>query len=715
VTGDRPRRIGVAPVVRAVLTVALLAVVVMVAAPSRAVPSDPLDAATVYAVDQTAATDGSTPVARILLSAPPRLATRTLTADDITVTVDGAPRPVRVQRLTADDLEIAVVVDTTLGGDALRTMQAALVELALQLPPGATMRVVGAGGSSSDAAPVPGPAISAVRGLQPTATGEADLGVAIDRADQLLDDSPRRRTALVVLGRGLSDRIAPVPGAGLDRLVWVVTVDGPAGDLLGARAAGRVVTLDGVDGVLPTVDDVGRALGSLYLVTVPLPVGDAGQLTLDIATDAGASVPVTLALDDDTLRPDDVEEAGAGAAPRDAGPRTDRGAAPGGDDGGVARADGDAEAWWLLAAGVATLLAAALIVTAVGRARGGILTVDRSESLPPRGTQRRTERMGPYRPPRPIAKPAPDTRASLAAAHRGLRLLGLATRATANPVPADMFGFAEARASAALEGVDRDLVDVVAGALDPSDTTDDVAGRALAMLAVAWEHTANGDATPPPVVEVSAIATGAQPSRRHRGERAQVPVRALNPLLDIALAHRALAREPGQGPTARATTVVSVMRAARLATPALTLSPWLLAHAERYRTALRDDPDDPQARDTWLRFVCDGLAAQARASIDRLERLGRLRDEWRAQADHSTADALADVLIAQPVVDERLVARRLALTAADTRVGMAMRTAVDAGWLAPRAGHPGQWIAGGVLGIFDDPVDVPRHDPAGHA
>ena len=49
-----------------------------------------------------------------------------LTADDLDVRVDGTQRDVRLQRLSASDLELAVVLDTTLGADALAVTGASL-------------------------------------------------------------------------------------------------------------------------------------------------------------------------------------------------------------------------------------------------------------------------------------------------------------------------------------------------------------------------------------------------------------------------------------------------------------------------------------------------------------------------------------------------------------------------------------------------------------
>ncbi|MBW3605543.1 MAG: hypothetical protein KY460_11675, partial [Actinobacteria bacterium] len=244
--------------------------------------------------------------AQVLFAAPARLMTQTLTSDDVVVTVDGAQQPVRLQRLSATDLELAVVVDTTVSEEDLRALQSAVVELALDLPPGATMRVIDATGTVSEPAPVPGPAIAQVQQLQ--VGSDDNIQRAVDRATTLLGQSPQDRTALLVVGRDLADRLEPIEDTPLESTVaYVVTVGTGGDELLGPTASGTVLPVDQVARVLPAVDEMSVDLRNLYRAEVPLPGPDAATLTLAIPAAGQDAADRTVALDADTLRPVDAD------------------------------------------------------------------------------------------------------------------------------------------------------------------------------------------------------------------------------------------------------------------------------------------------------------------------------------------------------------------------------------------------------------------------
>ncbi len=634
---------------------------------------------------------------RVLFAAPARLVTETLTSDDIVATVDGVPQPVRLQRLSATDVEVAVVVDTTLGPDELRTLQGAVVELALDLPPGATMRVIGADGIAMQPAPVPGPAIAQIRQLRPDSEG--DIRAAVDEATRLLAGSTQDRAALLVVGRDLDRRINPIDDLPVETATAYVVSVGAGGEdtLLGPRTAGAVSVVDEMAGILPATDEMANDLRNLYRAEIGTPDAAAQTLTLEVPV-AGEDVPArTVVLDPDSVRPIDTDSAGAqpdAAVAADAPPPSD--AQPAGTDSETAPR-------WLSAAAVIVLLLSLLIA----------------------GTQllRRRVRHGPEPPPddpprvasgtaraprhatsatRPIAKLTPQTREALAHAHLGLRQLALASRAVADSVPDEMFRLTEARASVALSGRAVTLHDVLVADLSQTDRTDDVelVRRAASALSTGWQHTARRRSAPPPVVEINAVLTGGAASGTTGPQRPIAPVRALNPLVEIGLEHVVLSHRDGRDDqlVARAVTAVDIMRAARLARPVLTLSPQLLDEARRYRAALNADLHDAAQRDRWLQLLCDCVAQGAAENADRLKRLGGLRERWRERADHAGVLPLIDLTLARPILDADLVARRLTVSGDAAR--RLLVTAAEAGWLQPERELTDTWVCDQVLTLF---------------
>jgi hypothetical protein len=647
--------------------------------------------------------------AQILFSAPSGLAARTLTADDLDVRVDGAPQPARLQHLSADDLEIAVVIDTTMDAIGLRDLQAAVVELALTLPQGVTMRLVDAAGTVSNGAEVPGPAIAAIRALRPDTND--DIAAAVEQATTLLDGSSPARSALLVVGRDLTTRVDVVDERPLQSLSYLVSVGGgDAADLLGPRAGGEGVTVGNGGEVLAVTDDIARDLNSLYIAEISVPEGSTRTVTFALETEEGGSRPVTLALNPDSLRP-------APAAPADRErPDTDAAAQPDTETreepvSGNAPGDGAARetgGWlpWLLGIGalIAVIAAMAYLLSRVLRPS----TPAEVEPLPPALPMGRRYRRGdqsPSPPQRPIAKLAPETRQALAGAYRGLRRLAVASRDAVGIVPDDLFRLTEACASAALSGHDQQLNAVLYAALSPDagDTDSSMVERAAAALSQGWQHTARKEAAPPAVLEINASLRG---TGRDRHEADPVaPVRALDPLVEIGLEHMVLAAKPDDhaGLAARAVTAVNVMRAARLAQPVLALSPSLLTDVERYRAACRGDPADADDRDDWLQFLFDGIARRSYVAVDQLGHLQRLRLRWRHAAPDQLSARLVDLLLTQPVVDTPLVARRLAVPESHAEAVMARAEA--ARWLEPYADDDRVLVAEGVMDAFT-PVDT---------
>ena len=656
------------------------------------------------------AVDANDPV-RIVFSAPSPLATRTLTTADLDVRVDGQAQRGTLRRLSANDLEVAVVVDTTLDAGALRTLQSAIAELALELPQGAGMRIIDAEGDSAEPAAVPGPAIAAIRGLR--VAGDDGIRGAVERAGALLDESTRSRSALLVVGRDLTGRIGAVDDRPLDSLTFLVSIadGGDVASLLGPGAAGRTLAVPAADDVLAATSEISADLRSLYLVEIPQTTPTAETVTLAMATGDGAASGVTVELDPGTRQPS-LSDAAAGrppAAPEDVG-------ATRGD--GAARDDDAVDSAWLPWVVLSGLLIVALAVVGLWRAvrptgrPAGTVPVRPAAPLPEQPispVRPRARRPGekPARPQRPIAKLAPETREALARAHLGLRRLALASRDTSDIVPDAMFRLSEARASAALDGHDHTLgmvlLSLVTGDGDPGAA---LVRRAADALATGWQHTERRRSAPPAVVEINALLHGQTANGHDRQGRPVTPVRALNPLVEIGLEHMVLAAQSEQdaGMVARAVTAVDIMRAARLARPVLTISPYLLSDAERYRAACAADPTADTERDDWLQFLCDAITRRSHVSVEQLNRLRRIRGRYRDAAADLHASRLVDVLLGCPIVGTALIARHLAIP--PDQAEQVAATARQAGWLAPHPGDDRVWVADDVLDVFASTADV---------
>lgn len=707
--------------------VAAMVATTLLALPAAAVTLfdvDPLDELAILA-----ARDGEP--AQVLFAAPSRLVTRTLTNDDVVATVDGQRQPVRLQRLNATDVEVAVVIDTTLGIDELRALQGAVVELALDLPQGATMRIIDATGAAAPPVAAPGPAIAQIRQLHENSGG--DIQQAVDNAKALLADSTQDRTALLVVGRDLDQRLRPIDDLPFERPAYVVDLgasdDGQA--LLGPRAGGAVINVEEINRVLTATDEMSRDLRNLYRADVTVPDADASTLTLSIPA-AGEDAPSrTVALVPDTLRPIETEP----ARPQDdtAGAEQEQQPAPAPPPPAPAAGPilpsrlavpaatvlavlvAGAVLWWALRRRPRRPAPAPVMVDPpfgdeplIAAPPAAAEPAARPEPQPSsaRGTRRGAGAT------RPIAKLTSRSREALAQAHLGLRKLALASRAAADSIPDEMFRLVEARASVALSGQDVPLDDILSTALSNGGRPADVelVHRTATALSTGWQHTARRKSAPPPVLEINAVLAGTSPSSTDSGPRRPLaPVRALNPLVEIGLEHVVLAGHPGRHSdlAARAVTAVDIMRAARLARPVLAMSPHLLDERRRYTAALQTDLGDPQERDEWLALLCQCVAQGATVCADRLSRLDRLRAHYRERAGDPRMLPLVDLLLARPIVDAELVTRRLSVSIDDARA--LLPEAYEIGWLRPHPNLDEVWVADQVLSLFAHPADAREH------
>lgn len=708
----RHRATGVAARLTSAAAVATVGLLTLLAPATPAYGQSTPDVAPLDEMDVLAVRTGEP--TEVLFAAPARLMTRTLTSDDVTATVDGIEQAVRLQRLLAADLELVVAVDTTVDADTLLRLQSAIVELALNLPPGATMQIVDGTGRAAGPAAVPGPAIAQIQQLQPTS--DDNLQRAVDEAQTLLNRSTQDRTALLVVGSDLASRLEPVDDLPLETTVAYIVSIGPGDDrLLGPTAGGTVLSADDVGGVLPAVDKMSVDLRNLYRAEVPGVASGASTLTLEIPGDSSDPARTTVALDPDSVRPVEAEPA---EAPDPAGAPDAEGPPDTADTAGPVADPGDRVGLPLILAplviAIVVLAGLALLRAASNRRRRArrtsaeLATDDRPLTTPeaPRGET-------PPRTTRPIAKLAPETREALAQAHLGLRRLAKTSRTLADHVPDDLFRLSEARASVDLGGRDVPLGAALAAGLSTGTPTGDLAlvGRAATALSTGWQHTAMRKATPPPVVEINAVLTGRAPNgTTSRPQRPVAPVRALNPLVEIGLEHIVLAArtEPDSAMVARAVTTVDVGRAGRLPKPFLTLSPRLLQEAETYRAAVEADLNDPVERDRWLQLLCACVALAAADCADQVTRLDRLRARYREQADDARMLPLIDLLMARPVVDADVVRRQLSVS--ESAATQLLSDASDAGWLSPHGHLPDAVVAEQVTKLFRYSNDNREHD-----
>lgn len=692
---------------------------------------------------------------RALFAVPADVAPQTLTADDVTVRVDDQPQQARLRRLDATDIEVGVVVDTAVQADDLRRLQAAVVELALDLPAGATMRVVDATGAPSAPSDVPGAAIAAIGDL--SAGTSDDLQRAVATSVRLLDRSTHARTALVVLGRNLDERLRPIRRQPFTRVVHVVTVDGDhdGRPLLDPRSSGAVRTVDGLLGVRPVVDEMSQDVRTTYQARADTP-GDVETVTIEVATTTGDTVTATATLDGGGVNRDIADPAAQVGQGGDEPTADDAGQVADTDEGAPATgtaADGVWSDVFATAAGAVRGMARPLVAVALGLVVALMLwllgrrlrrVVDRAPSVyrvrqwiramatPPVRRRRRSPpdpadepapvAAGARRPreptaraTRPIAKLGAETREALAQAHLSLRRLALASRRAADSVPDDLFRLSEAQASVALSGPVVDLVDVLTAALrDGEDSGGTLrVRRAARALEIGWQQTAGPATAPAAMREISAALTDVAPNGARRGpQRPAAPVRALNPLVQVGLDHIGLAGRPGRDSAviARAVTVIDIMRAARLARPVLVMSPGLQRDRPAYDAALDADLADPRQRDAWLGLLCLSVSRGAVDSADRLTRLGRLRDRYREQTGDRRLLSLIDLVLAHPVVDGDTLTERLAI--APDAAERLVRTAVDAGWLSPHGQATDAWVATEVLALFAAPSTEPAHSAA---
>jgi len=142
----------------------------------------------------------------------------------------------------------------------------------------------------------------------------------------------------------------------------------------------------------------------------------------------------------------------------------------------------------------------------------------------------------------------------------------------------------------------------------------------------------------------------------------------LPPLLQAALVHYQFETiHPfldGNGRLGRLLIVFFLVVRERLPEPLLYLSPYFEARRGDYYDALQGVRERGDF-DNWLALFLDGVRVQAADAVNRAERLIDLREQYRPRVRAVTrgaANALVDLAFEQPILNARVVERRLGIT-----------------------------------------------------
>lgn len=184
---------------------------------------------------------------------------------------------------------------------------------------------------------------------------------------------------------------------------------------------------------------------------------------------------------------------------------------------------------------------------------------------------------------------------------------------------------------------------------------------------------------------------------------------ALPPLVQAALVHYQFETiHPfldGNGRLGRLLIVFFLVVRDRLPEPLLYLSPYFEERRDQYYEALqglRERGDLEQ----WLALFLDGVRVQATDAVTRAERLTDLREDYRARVRSVTrgaANDLVDLAFEQPVLNARLVERRLSVTRPAALA--ALRQLAEADILSEIEGGPRRqlrWRATQILAALVD-------------
>jgi Fic family protein len=140
----------------------------------------------------------------------------------------------------------------------------------------------------------------------------------------------------------------------------------------------------------------------------------------------------------------------------------------------------------------------------------------------------------------------------------------------------------------------------------------------------------------------------------------------------------------GNGRLGRLLVIVQLLRGAVIREPLLVVSPWFEQRRDRYQDELLSLSSTGDW-EPWVSFFAEGVAASARDSQQKVERLVALQDQLRRRVQEAnkrgSAERLAADLVGHPYVDRPWVASRLGLSGQGAQ--NAISTLVELGILEP--------------------------------
>ena len=146
----------------------------------------------------------------------------------------------------------------------------------------------------------------------------------------------------------------------------------------------------------------------------------------------------------------------------------------------------------------------------------------------------------------------------------------------------------------------------------------------------------------------------------------------------------------GNGRLGRLLVIVQLLRGAVIREPLLVVSPWFEQRRDRYQDELLSLSCTGNW-EQWVSFFAEGVAASARDSQQKVERLVTLQDQLRHRVQEAnkrgSAERLAADLVGHPYVDRTWVASRLSLSGQGAQNAINTLVELDilkpAGWTRP--------------------------------
>lgn len=239
----------------------------------------------------------SFPDVHLIVAAPDRLAPEALAAANVRVVENGVAQAARIESLPADQLEVALVIDTSasMTGEPLAAAKGAARSFLGQLPPGVPASVISFGGRPAVVSPPSsdrGAQVAAVSGL--AAEGRPALYDALGTAETQLSEPGARRMVVLLTGVGDTastatlDATAEALAAARTPLFAVELLTGESDPAalarLAAAAGGHVVAAADPAALMGAFDILGKQVVRQYALTYRSQAG--GSSDVDVILEA---------------------------------------------------------------------------------------------------------------------------------------------------------------------------------------------------------------------------------------------------------------------------------------------------------------------------------------------------------------------------------------------------------------------------------------------